>query len=302
MSKWLILLCLVLLYSCKTEELQKGEWRVALCKDTRGALVGTRFSSLEDLKECLDIEYRENKTVIVKHHSNGQVISSVLKNGITEKDLERVQVGKLSDKIKVAARMPYLIFCRNDLKRIMLLARRMGAEFGEGDKGFYDLAQTMIYNINKSSSNSEFRDDYSEKGLLNTFNHLTAQAFITTLFSEKTADLVADLHELARLPELTSGKFSKQQLADLSNGPVDNYVDLINNEWGQNLGNILKTKYKISRNTEWTPALLQAYLNDIQSYCAWATGLNFLPFTEDDQIVMKFANKLNQVLNETHIY
>ena len=72
-------------------------------------------------------------------------------------------------------------------------------------------------------------EELSEKGYLNTFNHITAQAFMTSIFSERLADFIADVHELYNMPELITGDFTEQQLADFENGPVDNYVDMINN-------------------------------------------------------------------------
>ena len=113
-------------------------------------------------------------------------------------------------------------------------------------------------------------EELSEKGYLNTFNHITAQAFMTSIFSERLADFIADVHELYNMPELITGDFTEQQLADFENGPVDNYVDMINNEWGQELGKVLGKKYGIDRHTIWTPQLLRDYLNDIQLYHSWA--------------------------------
>ncbi len=55
------------------------------------------------------------------------------------------------------------------------------------------------------------------------------------------ADYIADLHERHHLPELTTlGKFTSAQLNDFNNSPLDNYVDMINNEWGQELGKFQK--------------------------------------------------------------
>ena len=87
-------------------------------------------------------------------------------------------------------------------------------------------------------------EDLSEKGYLNTFNHITAQTFMTALFSEAVADFIADAHERGNLAELVTGHFSEEQLLDLQQGPVDNYVDMINNEYGQELGKALKAKYR----------------------------------------------------------
>ena len=121
---------------------------------------------------------------------------------------------------------------------------------------------------------------------------------MTSVFSEAMADFVADVHELFNMPELITGKFSEKQLTDPAEGPVDNYVDMINNESGQELGKVLKAKYAINSETEWNPVLLADYLNDIQSYQSWVFQIGFQPFREEDDVVQKFANKINKVLSD----
>ena len=98
------------------------------------------------------------------------------------------------------------------------------------------------------------------------------------------------------MPELITGDFTEAQLADFEKGPVDNYVDILNNEWGQELGKVLRVKYKLNRKTFWTPALLASFLNDIQSYNSYVFKIGFRPFRPADEKVMRFANKINTVL------
>ncbi|HAV26180.1 MAG TPA: hypothetical protein DCX01_08380, partial [Bacteroidetes bacterium] len=75
---------------------------------------------------------------------------------------------------------------------------------------------------------------------------MTAQVLITALFSKEVADYIADVHELMSMPELTTGRFSDKQLHDTLNYPVDNYVDMLNNEIGQEIGLRLKEKYNLT--------------------------------------------------------
>ena len=185
-----------------------------------------------------------------------------------------------------------------DLMRVYLLARRRGDIFGEGDMAFYDISQKIMANINDKDLSNMSPDDLGEKGYFNTFNHITAQSFMTSIFSEQLADFIADVHELKRLPELVTGKFTEEQILDLNEGPVDNYVDLINNEWGQELGKVLREKYGISDQTLCTPELLANYLNDIQSYYSWVFKFSFKPFRPSDVVVVKFSRKLNSVMQE----
>jgi hypothetical protein len=148
--------------------------------------------------------------------------------------------------------------------------------FGEGDVAFFNLAQAMVRNINTPDIAFKYPKDTTEKGYLNTFNHMTAQAFITSCFSVELADFIGDAHERYYHPDLINGKFAKKEVSDLGEGPVDNYVDIINNEWGQEVGKELKQKYHISRETYWTPELLANYLNDMQSYYQWALQIGLI--------------------------
>ena len=168
--------------------------------------------------------------------------------------------------------------------------------FGEGDIAFYDLAEATVDHITDADLVYIPTEDLSEKGYLNTFNHITAQAFMTTLFSDKIAEYVSAVHERHTMPTLITGVFTEDQLTDLESGPVDNYLDLVNNEWGQLLGKVLQKKYGITKHTVWTPDLLANYLNDTQNYYSRAFGIGFSPFRPTDDMVLRFANKLNRVL------
>jgi hypothetical protein len=104
------------------------------------------------------------------------------------------------------------------------------------------------------------------------------------------------VHERYNLPELVSGQFTLQQIADLENGPLDNFLDMINNEWGQEWGKYLHMKYGISGTTRWTPVLLADYLNDIQVYLSCSLKIGFSPFTPEDEVVNRFSGKINLLL------
>lgn len=275
----------------------------------KGALLSTRFTSYEALEDAIQIEYYNDSAsadgkkystpkVHLIHCSDGQEIISVLKEGVDEGDFKEARDGNLWDKICLGFSSPYTLMNKNDLQRVFLLARRRSMIFGEGDVAFYDLAETMVCNMRAEDLALASAQDRTEKGYINTFNHVTAQAFMTTIFSEDLADFIADAHERHHLPELITGDFTEKQLQDLNKGPVDNYVDILNNEWGQELGKRLTEKYRIKRSTHWTPELLANYLNDVQSYYSWSLQIGFHPFTPEDEVVIKFAAKINRVLGE----
>ena len=264
-------------------------------KEVRGALMATRFQSLEQFEQVVQVKYGASH-VRLAHCSRGRKVTSVLEKGISEKDLKKAKDGGLWVRLGMVFRSAYAIVNRKDLQRVSTLARRRAVLFGEGDVAFYDLAEHSVWHIDPEDNAFAHAPDSSEKGYINTFNHMTAQAFITSIFSEDLADFVADVHERKNMPELISGEFTEEQMADPDNNPVDNYVDIINNEWGQEIGVELAEKYGIDRETHWTPELLANYLNDIQTYYSWAYGIGFSPFRPSDEVVVKFSRKLNMVM------
>lgn len=266
----------------------------------KGALLTTDFNSFEDFKKVVTIEYsnKAKRWVRLTHSSNSGAVSSILKTGVSEADFINAKAGGLWDRMKLGFRSPYFVLNRKDLLRVYFLSRRRHKDFGWPDKAFFDLAETMKNNIYKEDLALASAGELSEKGYINTFNHVIAQALMTSLFSEDLADFVADTHERKTMPELITGNFSKEQLGDIENGVVDNYVDMINNEWGQELGKQLKGKYNLSSDTYWTSELLTNYLNDLQSYFGRVFMLRFNPFTEQDELTIHFANKINRLMDD----
>jgi hypothetical protein len=276
-------------------------------KATNGALLLTRFTSLEEFKTVVQIQYFGGESdskptdgskpyVCLTYQAGGHKITSILKSGISQGDFWAARNGTLWDKVMLGLKCPFAFFHRKDLGIIENLGRRRPWRFGKGDVAFYDLAETTVNHIVQDDRITMPPEDLSEKGYLNTFNHVTAQAFMTSVFTDEIADFVADVHELYNMPELITGKFSGTQLADFEDGPVDNYIDMLNNEWGQELGKVLRSKYSISAKTVWTPELLADYLNDIQRYYSWVFQIGFEPFRPTDEIVERFAGKMNGLM------
>ena len=272
------------------------------------ALLVTRFKSFDELKQLIQITYandtinskssrRDKPWVRLTHRCENRQVTSELKSGISQSDFMKAKRGTFWDRALLGLKSPFSVINKNDLVRIEHLGRRKPEMFGIGDPAFLDLAEIMVSHISEEDLLSIPAADLGEKGYLNTFNHITAQALMTSLFSEKLADFVADVHELYNMPELITGKFTGDQLKNMIDGPADNYIDMINNEWGQELGKLLRAKYGITPETEWTPELLANYLNDIQSYCSWALQIGFTPFRATDKKVIQFARKMNTVLH-----
>ena len=268
----------------------------------RGALLGTRFPSFEALKTVIQIQYDSTTSghyiVRAMHCSDGRSVTAVLETGISQGDISKAKYrGTTWDRFRFLFRSPYAIRNRKDLEKIYTFSRWRPELFGEGDLAFYDIAKSLAGNINTPELAFKNVRDSTDKGYLNSFNHMTSQAFITTCFSEELADFMGDSHERYRHPELITGKFTEAQIADLGEGPLDNYVDIINNEWGQELGKALKAKYHIHSKTAWTPELLANYMNDLERYYSRAFQIGFKPYKPEDELVIRFSNKINAIMN-----
>lgn len=262
------------------------------------ALLASRFESLKKLRELVHIHYKsENRTgpsrVRLSYRYGNAEMECELLDGIRQSELARAVDGTFRERVEVVLRAPFAIRNRSDLNKVNRLARRRPIFFGEGDVAFYDLALASVDHITSTDLAYLNARDSSEKGYINTFNHITALAFITTYFSFELADFVGSVHERENMPELVTGKFSAKQLNDPDNNPVDNYVDLINNNLGQHLGEQLKKKFGIDEQTEWTPDLLADYLNDIQSFYSWSFGIGLAPFRPEDEVLIRFCEKIN---------
>ena len=273
-------------------------------------LLSTRFKNLEHFKKCASIIYYKDYTkldsieclqsiVDVCYISNGEKIIRRMNSGLDQKEVMNLEKADNFTRTGFVLSNPDIIRQRKELEKAYILARRKPVMFGPGDISFYDLAEASFKHINTPDLAFQNPRDSTEKGYINTFNHITAQAIITSFFSEELADLIADLHERNNMPEITSGRFSKKQLQDTFNSPEDNYVDIINNEIGQKIGLKLKDKYKLNDDTVFTPQLLASYLNEIQTYYMWSLEIGLDNFRATDEMLIKFSSKINRILERS---
>jgi hypothetical protein len=274
-----------------------------ICK----ALLATDFNSMDELKSVVNLNYLNQSddsckgTVQISYNNQGQTIYSELSDGISEGDIMKAHKGTILDKVSLAFKAPYAVKIRNELSKIFMLTRRRPTIFGENDVAFYDLAQASMRNVLVTKNSFKTVRDSSEKGYINTFNHITAQALITAIFNEDVAYYIASVHERFHMPHLVSGKFSTIDLIDTVNYPVDNYIDIVNNEIGQELGKYLKHKYTINKNTEWTTDFTCKFLNEIHDYYAESFDIQIKPYKINDRIIRRFSKKI-EAINHMNSY
>jgi len=310
MVRLLMLLFLILCLSCECDNLNSNKTEGIQAENSihepliyAKPLLTSRFKSFDDFKSKIQVKYFNNyncsnSMVQLKLQSEKSETKCELKSGLSQDDILKAKNGGILGIVKLTLRSPYTIRSRKNLEKVFLLARRRMEIFGYRDVAFYDLALALTRHINNKELAYKNARDSGEKGYINTFNHIAAQAIITSFFSKELAGFMADVHERKNMQELTTGNFSSEQLQDTSNCPEDNYVDIINNTIGQELGLILKKKYKINEFKRCTPALLANYLNDLQSYFSWSMGTGFSPFNSSDEVVVRFAYKLGYVLKK----
>lgn len=264
------------------------------------ALLASRFDDMNALQEVVRIKYFQPEDsfghhAVVLSYSDGGQVESILEQGVSQGDIVEVRDGDIQKALALIVNDPLAVTFRSELNQIYVLARRRDVYFGAGDVAFYDLAESSVASINTPDLAYLVQKDSSEKGYINTFNHITAQALITSCYGVDLAKFIADLHERHNMPELLTGNFTNEQLTDPNNNPMDNYVDMINNDLGQMLGLWLRDKHGISNETKWTAQLLADYLNDLQSYYSWSFGIGMAPYRADMELLNRFAQKINTV-------
>ncbi len=267
---------------------------------TPKAILASRIKDLDEFQETVQINYGlKDKIPFVEliYNSNHGTVKSYLQSGISEQDILDIRKDSITQQALFVLDNPDVIRDRDYLSEIYFLARKSDYILGEGDVAFYYIAEETVNKISDPELAYIVRKDSSEKGFINTINHITAQSFITSIYSEQIADRIADMHELKHMPELCTGDFSEAQLADTLNYPLDNYIDMINNEIGQELGARINVKLGIDVNTKWTPKLLANYLTELIKYYSWSFGIGMNPFSEEDEIVIRFADKINKIKN-----
>jgi RHS repeat-associated protein len=252
------------------------------------ALVAKDYGTLESLKKSINIVYRgedvEDASVSVTHTYLERSASNTLNNGIGDEELKRAANGDFDLQFETAKKYPMLILYKGSLQKKQSLSYRNKNNSGTA---LYYVASAMVNNI-KGSLKENHQGD---RGLVNTFNHLGGQAIITMLYSRYSADFAGDIHERDQ-PSLRTGKIKKSEVSQA----IDNYVDLVNNSWGQKLGSKLAGNFRNNlHNGVWFDRDTSELLNEIQNYYSETFGYEFNEFTKDTPIVKQFTDLLNEL-------
>ncbi|MEL6183152.1 MAG: hypothetical protein AAFU79_00915 [Myxococcota bacterium] len=259
-------------------------------------IVTSEFPTLNDLKKELDITYRDGE-VEVGHSKEGLSETNTLSDDlIGEAELKSAKKASadwgLRDMVGFAWENPRLAWHRTALQNTEKLSyvakNNSGSALGR-------ISEAMFDNIDDKPRATPYRGPGGKKltqhdAIKNMMLHVFGQAVLTTLYGESAADLAGDLHERDQ-PSLITGQIGKGEEAQA----LDNYADMVNNEYGQELGKELNRRLGVGGSTRWTPEKTAEYLNQVQHYFSQTHGWSFRDFQPNDPRVEKFTNLLNEV-------
>ena len=146
---------------------------------------------------------------------------------------------------------------------------------------FVDMGTEMIKKVE-----DKLRD---KEGLNNTMLHVNGQALITALFGVGVANEAGLMHERGQAT-LRNGAFRTEEATKAA---IDNYSDLINNEWGQRWGEQLMTELGINAGTNWTNNTTAQFLNGLQERYTHTLCIKFKEFKSGDKFVKKYTKFIN---------
>jgi len=249
-------------------------------------LLASNYKTLDDLKKDVAIEYGDGY-VMVRHggRENYLKMSTFTQKEVTEAR-DAWDKGDKSKAGKLLGKNLSLAWDLKDNEDAMHGIFTLGQKNPEGVT-LNTVAKAMLGNLKGNASKSAGE----QEALKSMFLHVHGQALITSLWGSQVADISGDIHERDQ-EALITGKFegmSSQQM----NGVIDNYVDLVNNMYGQDLGERLKDQFKITKETKWTDQLTADYFTAVQDYLGETHGLTFKNFDTNSKEVKAFTRLLN---------
>jgi RHS repeat-associated protein len=252
-------------------------WAVDL--DGLEPLVASDFKTLDQLKKNLKLEYCYD---LVDDEKVYQVTVSQSFWGINHSNVLLENGGPKQSELRTFAGM--VKYSANHPGNALVLNKVRNMSYkAENDQkhSFQDIATALKGNLKNTVRDGSTVD--------NTFLHVAGQSFITVLFGEGYADVAGDAHERDH-KALMTGDMTGQKM----NLVIDNYADMINNEWGQRWGAAIAKDLGITKDTEWTDALTSKYMNALQDKITKGMGLKFKQtFKESDDFVKKTTEFIN---------
>jgi hypothetical protein len=135
----------------------------------------------------------------------------------------------------------------------------------------------------------------------NMFRHVVLQSIVTSIYGREVADALGDIHERQETESAITWEGEKWRTT-LNFRIADTYVDLINNIYGQELGEKLKLQFNIDRDTVWSVKLTTDYLNAILDYFSSEFEYKFDRYEPENETVIQLTDLLNQLRDEPRLF
>jgi RHS repeat-associated protein len=270
--------------------------------DGRKPLIANNYKDLAALKKAVDIKYTPAGTFTSAEVSvTDKAKKSKGTNTLSESNVGQAAIVKAArstdwaEQGAFALSNPTAVYHKNALEGIEKLSfvakNTPGTALGK-------ISDAMYPHIAKSPTGPTYVVGGKTVAMSGTTKnmllHVFGQAVITTIYGRSSADFAGDAHE-RDTPGLISGTIAP---AD-ERKAIDDYTDMVNNLYGQDIGERVGKKLGVSSSTVWTPALTAKYVNAVQAEIASEMGWKMTPFSAKDPEIVKFSALLNEVQGTT---
>lgn len=269
--------------------------------DGRKPLIANNYKDLAALKKAVDIKYTpagkiSSAEVSVTDKAKKSKGTNTLSEGTAgQAEIKKAAGGDWGDKLAFGAANPSAVWHKSALEGIEKLSY---AKKNTAGSALGHISDAMYPHIAKPPTGGAVwigkvkvtMPDATKNMLL----HVFGQAVITTIYGRSAADYAGDLHERDQA-SLISGAILPAE----ERQAIDNYADMINNLYGQDIGERVAKTLGVSSSTVWTPALTAKYVNAIQGEIASEMGWKMTPFSATDPQIVKFSALLNEVQGTT---
>ncbi len=268
--------------------------------DGRRPLIANEFKDIAALRKAVDIKYTPRRFTsayvsVTDKAKKSKGTNELSEGGVGQADLKKAAAGDLADKIGFGLGNPSVVWHKSELEGIEKLSY---VAKNTSHTALMKISDAMYTHIAKPSAGPTYfigKDKVDMPGATrNMLLHVFGQAVITTVYGRSAADFAGDIHERDQ-PSLITGKIGATE----ERQAIDNYSDMINNLYGQDIGERVSKTLGVSSSTVWTPAMTAKYVNAIQAEIATEMSWKMTPFSAKAAEIARFSALLNEVQGTT---
>ena len=263
--------------------------------DGREPKIANRYKDMADLKKDISVKYSPDEVAVSDTKKLKLGTNTLSEDQLGQDEIKKAQSGSNIDKILVGIAHPGAAWYRKELEGINKMSyvkqNASGTAIGHISDQMYSHLSTKPTGPTVMKGKDKVTYGDATKNML---LHVFGQSAITTVFGRGAADYAGDTHERDQ-GSLITGAFKPGEIRDA----IDNYSDMVNNLYGQDIGERVAAKLGITSSTVWTPALTAKYVNAVQGEIAKEMKWKFTPFAATDPEIKKFSALLNEVQGTT---